>query len=159
KQLHSVSRDIRHVRHSLHGLVNGLHLDMSTSAGFVAAVVATLALASPARAQHVTIPFLANAPGRGPIEFEGGECDTDRTGQSLRCKFQQVFLTTEQAPPNTCMITTNAYDRVFRKETDTRWVSSSGPEGICSLMDTATLEDGGTVKWTLTLKKTALRKD
>lgn len=132
---------------------------MAASARFTATFVLALAIAAPARAQHVTIPFLANAPQHGTIEFEGGECDADRTGQLLRCKFQQVFLTTDNAPRDTCMITTNAYDRAFRKETDTRWVSSVGPEGACSLMDVATLEDGGGVRWTLTLKKIALRKD
>ena len=119
----------------------------------------TFLRATPAVAQHVTIPVLANTPKPGPIEFEGGDCDLDRGGELLRCKFQQVFFTTEQAPPNTCMVTTNAYDRVFRKETPTRYVSSVGPDGICGLMDVATLEDLGGVKWTLTLKTTALHKD
>jgi len=124
------------------------------------AVSAAIALAATrAEAQHVTIPFLANAPERGVIEFEGAECDPDRTGTLLTCKFQQVFLTTDSAPANTCMITTNAYDRVFRKESPTRYVSSVGPDGACGLVDVATLEDGGGVRWTLTLKKTASRRD
>ncbi|HZR23741.1 MAG TPA: hypothetical protein VFA59_09155 [Vicinamibacterales bacterium] len=125
----------------------------------IATAAAIVLVATRAEAQHVTIPFLANAPQRGTIEFEGGECDPDRTGETLTCTFQQVFLTTDNAPPNTCMITTHAYDRVFRKDTPTRYVSSVGPEGVCGVVDVATLEDGGGVRWTLTLKKTALRKD
>jgi hypothetical protein len=120
--------------------------------------LAVVSLAAPLHAQHYTIPFLANRPEAALIEFEGAECDAERGGRTLRCRFQQVFLTTENAPPDTCMVTTNAYDRVFRKETDARWVSTTGPEGACAVMDIATLEDRGGVRWTLTLKKVATRK-
>lgn len=128
---------------------------MSSISRVVVTVGVLLALAQPVRAQHVTIPFLANAAQRNVIEFDGGECEPEQGGQLLACKFQQVFLTTDNAPPNTCMITTNAWDRVFRKETATHYVSTVGPEGICAWTDVATLDDGGGVKWTLTLKKTA----
>jgi hypothetical protein len=132
---------------------------MTATARFVASIAFAILAAAPARAQHVSIPFLANPPESGVIEFEGGECETEDRGGRLRCSFQQVYLTTDNAPRDTCMITTNAYDRVFRKETPTRWVSSVGPEGVCGLMDVATLEDGGGVRWTMTLKKTATRPD
>ena len=122
-------------------------------------VLFTLAVAAPAAAQHVTIPFLANAPQRGLIAYEGAECDAGQNGQTLRCRFQQVFLTTENAPPDTCMVTTNAYDRVFRSETKTRWVSAGAPAGVCGVSESATLEDGGGVRWTMTLKKSVARRD
>lgn len=130
---------------------------MTPSPRLTAALALALAAASPAAAQHVTVPFLAGPPQRGPIAFEGAECDVDRAGLMLTCRFQQVFLTTEDAPPDTCMITTNAYDRVFRKESGARWISRGAPEGPCGIVETVTLDDGGGVRWTMTATKATSR--
>ena len=132
---------------------------MILSRRLAVAVVLTLATAVPALAQHLSIPFLAGAPQRGLVAFEGAECDADASGETMRCAFQQVFLTTENAPPETCMITTNGYDLVFRRASPTQWVSRGTPEGVCGVTQTVTLEDGGSVRWTMTLTSVATRND
>ncbi len=119
----------------------------------------SLATAPSATAQHLSIPFLAAAPQPGIVSYEGAECDADAAGDTLRCAFQQVFLTTENAPPDTCMVTTNGYDVVFHRELPTRWISRTAPQGVCGVVDTVVLEDGGGVRWTMTLATTATRKD
>ena len=61
--------------------------------------------------------------------------------------------------PETCLVTTNRYQRIFRHETDGRWVSAQGPEGNCGVLDVATLSDAGGVRWTMEIKKTVTKKD
>ena len=124
-------------------------------------VVLLIGIAANGRAQtaHVTIPFLANATRPGALDFQGGECDVNRAGTMMTCRFQQVFLTTSGAPTDTCLITTNRYDRVFRKQAGGQWVSTEGPEGLCGVNDVATLRDDGGVKWTMDIRKVATRKD
>jgi hypothetical protein len=112
-----------------------------------------------ASSPHVVIPFLANATKPADLDFQGGECEVETGGASMSCTFQQVFLTTSAAAPDTCLITTNRYDRVFRRETATRWVSTEGPEGICGVLDVATLLDEGGVRWTLEIRKRATKKN
>jgi len=94
-----------------------------------------------------------------PIEFEGGECELDSSGTRLACTFQQVFLTTSRVAPDTCLITTNRYDRVFQRESAGRWVSSEGPDGACGLLDVATLQDDGGVRWTMEMRKVVTKGD
>jgi hypothetical protein len=115
--------------------------------------------ARPPSPSHVVIPFLANAIKLTDLEFEGGECDVDASGTSMACAFQQVFLTTSQVAPDTCLVTTNRYERVFRRDSPTHWTSTEGPEGVCGLVDIATLQDDGTVKWTMELRKEVTKKD
>jgi len=132
---------------------------MISSRRFAAAAAVTLVAAAPAAAQHRSVPFLAAAAQPGIVAYEGAECDDADAGDTLRCAFQQVFLTTENAPPDTCMVTTNAYDVVFRRESPTRWVSRAAPQGACGVVDTVVLEDGGGVHWTMTLTTSATRTD
>jgi len=132
---------------------------MTSSSRVAIGLVLSVVAATPAFAQHLSIPFLAGAPQPGLIAFEGAECDADAGGEALRCAFQQVFLTTEKAPPDTCMITTNAYDLVFRRASETRWVSRASPEGVCGIVETVTLDDGGGVRWTMTITSGATRTD
>src|SRR6266550_6731315 len=108
---------------------------------------------------HVVIPFLANATKSTDLDFEGGECDVDASGDRMTCTFQQVFLTTSPVAPDTCLITTHSYERVFRRESATRWTNAEGPEGICGVMDVTTLQDDGGVRWTMELHKTVTKKD
>jgi hypothetical protein len=108
---------------------------------------------------HVVIPFLANASRPSDLDFEGGECDIDQTGNTMECQFQQVLLTTSDLAPQTCLITTNRYERTFKKQTSTRWVSTEGPAGECGLVDVATLQDDGGVRWTMETRKTVTNRD
>jgi hypothetical protein len=112
-----------------------------------------------AQSTHVTIPFLANATKPADLDFQGGECERDAGGTTLACVFQQVFLTTSPLAPDTCLITTSGYERTFRRDTPTRWISTEGPEGICGVLDVATLLDEGGVKWTLEMHKVATKKN
>jgi hypothetical protein len=114
--------------------------------------------AQPAPGSHVVIPFLANAAKPSALEFEGAECEANRAGTTLRCEFQQVFLTTAEVP-DTCLITTNRYQKTFQRETTGRWVSSDAPAGVCGVMEVVTLQDGGGVRWTMELKKVVTRKN
>ena len=115
------------------------------------------AQASTSASSHLSIPFLANAGKPGALEFEGGECEVDTAGRTMECQFQQVFLTTSDVAPDTCLVTTSRYQRTFRHQADARWVSNEGPAGECGILDVMTLQDGGGVKWTMTLRKVVTR--
>jgi hypothetical protein len=119
---------------------------------------------------HVVIPLLANATKPNDLDFQGGECELDASRTTMECVFQQAFLTTTSLAPDTCLITTNRYQRTFRRETpatrgnapaegSTRWVSTEGPEGECGVLDVATLQYDGGIKWTMDLRKVATKKD
>jgi hypothetical protein len=128
--------------------------------GAAVSVAATFGLAVSAQGQasaHVTIPFLANATKPAALEFEGAECDV--AGDRMTCAFEQLFLTTSPTVPDTCLATTNSYDRVFRRDSPTHWTSIEGPTGICGVLDVVTLQDDGGVRWTMELKKEVTKKD
>jgi hypothetical protein len=132
----------------------------------VVAAVAAAVLTQSVEAQrvqsprsHVTIPFLANASKPADLEYEGAECDIDADGSRMTCAFQQLFLTTSSLAPDTCLVTTNRYDRVFRLDSPNHWTSTEGPAGACGLLDVATLTDGGGVRWSMELKKEVTRKE
>lgn len=108
---------------------------------------------------HIVIPFLADATRPAALEFEGGECDLEAGGSRMTCTFQQVFLTTSSVAPDTCLVTTNRYQRTFRQEAAGKWVSNLGPEGSCGVVDVATLSDGGGVRWTMEINKAATNRN
>jgi hypothetical protein len=108
---------------------------------------------------HVVIPFLADSSKPAALGFEGGECDLDATGNAMACTFQQVFLTTSGIAPDTCLITTNRYQRAFRRDAPSGWVSRDAPEGVCGMVEVVTLRDEGGVRWTMETRKTATTKD
>jgi hypothetical protein len=113
----------------------------------------------PSPSAHVLIPFLANATKPADLEFEGAECEVDKTGNTMECEFQQVFLTTTAVAPQTCVITTNRYGRTFHKQAGARWVSSEAPVGACGFVDITTLQNDGGVRWTMETRKTITRRD
>ena len=115
--------------------------------------------ARPASPSHVVIPFLANTTKPADLEFEGGECDLDASGNRMTCAFQQLFLTTSQVAPDTCLVTTNRYERVFQRDSPNHWTSREGPQGVCGVVDIATLQDQGGVRWTMELRKDVTKKD
>lgn len=108
---------------------------------------------------HVIIPFLANASKPTDLEFEGAECDIEAGGSRMTCAFQQLFLTTSPIAPDTCLVTTNRYDRVFLRDSPNGWINREGPEGTCGLLDVATLTNEGGLKWTMELKKEVTRRE
>jgi hypothetical protein len=119
---------------------------------------------------HLVIPLLANATKPGDLDFQGGECELDATRTTMECVFQQAFLTTSSVAPDTCVITTSRYQRTFRRQATAegvsrtgpvtaRWVSTEGPEGDCGMLDVATLQYEGGIKWTMETKKAATKKD
>jgi hypothetical protein len=119
---------------------------------------------------HIVIPLLANATRPGDLDFQGGECELDAARTTMECVFQQAFLTTSSVAPDTCMITTSRYQRTFRRQAaadgvsrtgsaPARWVSTEGPEGDCGMLDVATLQYDGGIKWTMETKKAATKKD
>lgn len=119
---------------------------------------ATLAQTVAASPSHLVIPFLADASKATDLQFEGGECDVEKAGDRMTCAFQQVFLTTSTLAPDTCLITTNRYDRMFRREAAGRWTSTEGPEGVCGVLDVTTLQDDGGVRWTMETRKVVTKR-
>jgi hypothetical protein len=113
--------------------------------------------AQPSPRSHVVIPFLANAAKPDALEFEGAECETAADGLSMRCEFQQVFLTTSQVAPDTCLVTTNRYERTFDRQAEGRWSSRDAPQGSCGVQTLVTLRDAGGVRWTMEIRKAATR--
>jgi len=134
---------------------------LATAATAVAATIweQSPSAQAPAPRSHITIPFLASATKPNDLEFEGAECDVDASGARMTCAFQQLFLTTSPMAPDTCLVTTNRYDRVFRRDGPNHWTSSESPEGVCGLLDVATLQDDGGVRWTMELKKEVTKKE
>jgi hypothetical protein len=126
----------------------------------LAAAVALGAQSAPAP-RHLTIPFLANATKPAALEFEAAECEVDAAGTSMDCAFRQVFLTTSDLVPDTCLVTTNGYERRFERiaPTATRWTSRQTPQGRCGVVDVVTLDDGGGGKWTMTLTTVVTSKE
>jgi len=113
---------------------------------------------APAAGSHLSIPLLANATKPKDLDFQAGECDVDRSGKTMSCRFQQVFLTASPLDARTCLVTTSRYQQVFRKDSETRWTSRDGPEGVCGVVGVTTLIDGGGVKWTLETRKVVTKK-
>ena len=89
---------------------------------------------------HIVIPSLADASAPSALNFEGGECDVLSAGETMECQFQQVFLTIAPLDAQTCLITTNRYERTFHMEDGVRWVSREGPSGECGVVDVITLQ-------------------
>jgi len=114
---------------------------------------------APVSPSHIVIPFLANASKPAALEFEGAECDVDSAGTSMDCIFQQLFLTTSEVAPDTCLVTTNRYQRVFQRDPPNRWISKEGPDGVCGSVDMVTLQDEGGVRWTMETRRIATAKD
>ena len=128
---------------------------------FAAAVGSSLSApvsAQPPAAErtHLTIPYLSNTAS-ADIEFAAAECEIAKTGTEMTCHFRQVFITRASFDQSACVITSNGYDQAFRRESPTRWVGSTAPEGACGASDTALLEDGGGTRWTMTLMTKATR--
>ena len=142
-------------------MVTSRTLIATALAASVAEFLAPSATAQPARSAptQVTIPFLANATKPTALEFEGAECAIEAGGNRMTCAFEQLFVTTSSVAPDTCLVTTNHYDRIFQYESPGHWTSSEGPAGACGLLDVATLTDEGGVKWTLEFKKEVTRKE
>ena len=116
----------------------------------------------PARGRQITritIPFLASTTRPDDLEFEGAECDVHSSGASMTCRFQQLFLTTSDVVPQTCLVTTNRYERIFKKQGPTRWISRAAAAGPCGLVEITTLQDEGGVRWTMEMRKEVTRKD
>jgi hypothetical protein len=111
------------------------------------------------RSSHLTIPFLANATKPKDLDFQGGDCELAGDGKTMTCQFEQVLITPSDLAPQTCFVTTNHYDRVFEKQTSTRWISRQPPEGACGLVETTTLQDDGGVKWRMEMVKVVTAKD
>jgi hypothetical protein len=102
---------------------------------------------------HLTIPFLANATRPSDIDFMAAQCDVH--GDRMECRFRQLFLTPSSLDASSCAITTNGFDWKFRRETPTRWVRRSAPDGDCGVVETTILEDGGGTRWTLRIETAA----
>ncbi len=83
---------------------------------------------------------MANVSEPGELDFQGGTCEIDATGNAMRCGFQQVFLTPVPEDRTTCRIVTNRYDQAFTRQDARRWVSTDGPEGPCGTVAVTTLE-------------------
>ena len=132
---------------------------LSLAAGALACAICTPAHAQSPSPSHVVIPFLANATKPSALEFEGAECEMNRGGTTLRCEFEQVFLTTSDFAPDTCLVTTNRYARTFQRDGERRWVSREMPTGVCGVTEVVTLQDGGGVRWTMETKKVVTRKN
>lgn len=110
----------------------------------------TLAAAQP-RETHVTIPYLANASEPDSLDYAAAMCDLSPDGLSMQCRFRQVFITPTSMDPTNCAITSNGYEQHFRLVKAGEWVSEESQGGECGLVETTTLLDGGTTRWTMTV--------
>lgn len=108
----------------------------------------------PAPAAHsLTIPFLANDSKPNDLDFTAASCDVAADGGTMNCRFRQVFLTVADNDITTCVMTTNEYDQIFRRSAPARWTTTTTVDDRCGRAETTTLEDGGTVRWTMTIER------
>lgn len=144
----------RFVRFAL--LAVTLSLASSSTPAFAQAPIAS----SPAAPVRLVVGTLANDSAPDDLDFQGAECIVDTSGGAMTCAFQQVFLTRAPFDPQTCLVTTNSFERRFEKNGERAWTSRGEPEGPCGVVDVATLtDDGGQVRWTLEYRKTATQRD
>ena len=106
---------------------------------------------APAAVTHLTIPYLASTKP-GDIEFAAAECDVEKSGERMTCRFRQVFVTIASIDTTACVITSNGYEQTFHRSTPTRWLSIAQPVGECGNVESTTLEDGGGTRWTMTIE-------
>jgi len=104
--------------------------------------------------ERVTIPFLATATKPSALEFEGGQCLLTGDRRAMTCEFQQVIVTTSSFAPDTCLVTTNRYERRFEQRSPSEWVSRDKPTDICG-GEVVTLRDEGAVRWTMEIRSMA----
>ena len=127
--------------------------------GVLAAPVSAQAPATPPVVErHLTIPYLANVTKPTDLDFAAAMCDITEPGDQMTCRFRQVFITPTSLDPALCAITTSGYDQVFRRDGPAQWRSDGPPEGDCGLVETTTLVDGGTTRWTMTVRHAATRR-
>src|SRR5205823_14376775 len=110
---------------------------IASGVAFLAVVLSEPAPAAQAPS-HIVIPFLANTANVADLNFEGAECDVEQSGNRMVCSFQQVFLTTSPVAPDTCLITTNSYERSFRRESASHWSTTDSPNGPCGVQEVVT---------------------
>ncbi len=129
----------------------------------LAALSVLLGPAAGARAQPppatttLTIPYLANDSKPQDLDFAAAQCQRSANGREMTCHLRQVFVTPASHDPTACVITTNGYDLTFAGLSATRWVHRTAPDGACGFVETTTLEDGGTTRWTMTIARAATR--
>src|SRR5436190_21662768 len=99
----------------------------------VAAVGARSQTFGASDSSHVTIPFLASATRLDDLSFEAAECDVDRLRDVLSCRFQQVIFTPSPLAPDTCLVSTNGYERTFTKRSASEWISVGKPSEPCGV--------------------------
>lgn len=141
-------------------------LTRACSAVGLALLFVTTAASSSGRAQapaaaadkHLTIPYLANTKP-GDIEFAAAECDVEKSGAQMTCRFRQVFLTTASIDPTACVISSNGYEQIFHRKTPTQWINESQPVGDCGIVESTTLEDGGGPRWTMNVEMKVKRDE
>jgi hypothetical protein len=145
-------------------IIGRLKIELRGALAFMVWAISTISAQVVPSPSHVVIPMLANATKPDDLDFQGGECDLDASRTTMDCVFQQAFLTTSSIAPDTCLITTNRYQRTFHRESPSRqgaparWVSTEKPEGDCGLVDVATLQYDGGIKWTMETRKVATKK-
>lgn len=105
----------------------------------------------------ITIPYLANDSKPQDLDFAAAQCQRTPDGREMTCHMRQVFVTVASHDTTSCVITTNGYDLTFSAVTATRWVHRSAPEGACGVVETTTLDDGGTTHWTMSVSRAATR--
>jgi hypothetical protein len=105
--------------------------------------------------RQLTIPYLANDSKPQDLDFAAAKCDVAQDGQRMECRFRQVFVTTASHDATVCVITSNGYTLPFDKVSATRWVSVGAPDGVCGVVETTTLDDGGGTRWTMTVRRAA----
>jgi hypothetical protein len=137
-------------------LTHGAVALLLTAAGAICLSRAVAAQSKDATAsQRITIPFLANATTPTELDYAAAECDLASNEQQMDCRFRQMFIVALPYEPTTCVVTTNGYERTFRRDTGMRWVSADAPVGECGVVDSTTLEDGGGTRWTMTIRSAA----
>ena len=100
---------------------------------------------------HLTIPYLASTKP-GDIEFAAAECDVTQNGERMTCRFRQVFVTVASIDTTACVITSDGYEQVFRRDTQTRWIDDTHPVGDCGIVESTTLEDGRGTRWSMKIE-------
>jgi hypothetical protein len=86
-----------------------------------------------AAGRRVRIATMFNAsPDNRLFTFLSGNCEGDNSNTRMRCAFHRAsLLPPSNAEDNTCSVSTAGFERVFRKETESRWISERDAAAYC----------------------------
>lgn len=104
--------------------------------------------------RRVRIATMLNAknPDKRLLTFLSANCDVENTDTRMKCTFHRASLYRPDGDgaDDACVVTTAGFERAFRKDTETRWISERDLTDRCDTVLTL-LRSGVPDHWDMTL--------